>query len=66
MGSALRAAVAARPIDAGGVAVPVTISLGVAAAPPENLKALLARADQVLYEAKRARRDAVTTAPAGG
>jgi diguanylate cyclase (GGDEF)-like protein len=66
VGAALRAAVAARPIDAGGVAVPVTISLGVAAAPPENLKALLARADQVLYEAKRARRDAVTTAPAGG
>jgi diguanylate cyclase (GGDEF)-like protein len=66
VGAALRVAVAARPIDAGGVAVPVTISLGVAAAPPENLKALLARADQVLYEAKRAGRDAVTTAPAGG
>jgi len=66
VGLALRVAVAALPIEAGGVRVPVTISLGVAAAPPEDLKALLARADQVLYEAKRARRDAVTTAPAGG
>ncbi|MCP9488378.1 MAG: GGDEF domain-containing protein [Solirubrobacteraceae bacterium MAG38_C4-C5] len=60
VGDALGAAVAAAPIDAGGVAVPVTVSLGVAAAPPEDLTALLARADQALYEAKRAGRDVVT------
>ncbi|MDQ3607512.1 MAG: diguanylate cyclase, partial [Actinomycetota bacterium] len=64
--AALRAAVAAQPIDAGGVAVPVTISLGVAAAPPEDLDTLLDRADQALYQAKRAGRGAVTCVPAAG
>lgn len=63
---ALRAAVAARPIDADGVAVLVTISLGVAAAPPENLEALLARADRALYEAKRSGRDRIIRASTAG
>ena len=62
--AALRAAVAARPIDADGVAVSVTISLGVAAAPPDALEALLARADQALYQAKRGGRGRITRPPA--
>lgn len=58
--AALRAAVAAGPIDAGGVAVSVTISVGVAAAPPEDLEGLIARADEALYQAKRAGRGRIT------
>ncbi|MDQ3769481.1 MAG: GGDEF domain-containing protein, partial [Actinomycetota bacterium] len=61
---ALRAAVAARPIDADGVAVSVTLSLGVAAGPAENLEALLARADEALYQAKREGRGRLIGAPA--
>ena len=62
--AALHAAMAARPIDADGVAVSVTISLGVAAAPPEDLAALLARAAQALYQVKRAGHGRITRAPA--
>lgn len=56
----VRAAVAATPVEAGGAALAVTVSLGCAAlAPGEQAAALVARADARLYEAKRAGRDRV-------
>lgn len=44
-------------------ALHVTASIGLAAAPPFDGAALLARADRALYEAKRAGRNCVSTAP---
>lgn len=64
--AALRDAVAAEPIDANGVTVVVTISLGIAAAPPEDLEELLTRADRALYEDKGTRRDGVMRPPTAG
>ena len=56
----IRARVSAEPVDAGGCALSVTVSLGCAALEPgEDGRALLARADAKLYEAKRAGRDRV-------
>ncbi len=58
----IRAAVAAEPIVLGGaLALDVTVSLGCAALRPEedDGRALLARADARLYEAKRAGRNRV-------
>jgi two-component system cell cycle response regulator len=56
----IRARVAAGPVEAAGRALAVTVSLGCAAlAPGEDGRALLARADERLYAAKRAGRDRV-------
>jgi len=56
----IRARVAEGPVEAGGLALPVTVSLGCAAlAPGEVGRALLARADAKLYEAKGAGRNRV-------
>jgi diguanylate cyclase (GGDEF)-like protein len=62
----LRAAIAERPVRAGGEAVPLTVSIGVAVWDGESLDALLSRADAALYEAKEAGRDRVALAPAAG
>jgi two-component system cell cycle response regulator len=55
----LVAAVAAAPVDAGGTAIRVTVSAGVACAEGAGVGAeeLLAEADTALYEAKRAGRN---------
>jgi diguanylate cyclase len=54
----LRERVAAHPWAAlVGAADPVTISIGLAAAPPYELAALLAHADEALYRAKRGGRN---------
>jgi diguanylate cyclase (GGDEF)-like protein/PAS domain S-box-containing protein len=58
----LRAAVAATPASAdGGVPVPFTVSIGVASLEPrdESLAALMDRADQAMYLAKREGRNRV-------
>lgn len=57
----IRHAVAAEPFRHGALALPVTISIGVASfgAEPMDIDALLARADAGLYEAKRGGRDRV-------
>jgi two-component system cell cycle response regulator len=57
----VRAAIAAAPIEAAGRSLAVTISLGCAALEPadQDGAALLARADDRLYQAKRAGRDRV-------
>jgi diguanylate cyclase (GGDEF)-like protein len=56
----IRAALAARPIEAAGHAIAVTASFGCAAlAPGESPDALLARADARLYDAKRTGRNRV-------
>jgi predicted signal transduction protein with EAL and GGDEF domain len=49
---------------AGGKTIPVTVSVGVAAAGPAELgvTALIERADDALYRAKRAGRDRCTVA----
>jgi diguanylate cyclase (GGDEF)-like protein/PAS domain S-box-containing protein len=68
----LRAAVAATPAGAaGGRPVSFTVSIGVATLEPgdESLAALMDRADQAMYQAKREGRDRVCvrlTAAAGG
>lgn len=59
----LRERVAAHPWAAvGGPAWPVTISIGLAAAPPYELATLLARADDALYRAKRGGRNRLVLA----
>jgi len=55
----VRAAIAGRPVEADGVAVQVTVSIGVAAWVGDRLDELLARADRALYDAKAAGRDRV-------
>lgn len=58
----IRAAVAARPVEAAGRTLAITVSLGCAAlAPGEVGPSLLARADDRLYAAKAAGRDRVAT-----
>jgi len=46
-----------------GTSIPVTVSIGLAAAPPYQLDALLLRADQALYRAKGEGRNRVLLAP---
>jgi diguanylate cyclase (GGDEF)-like protein len=60
----LRAAVARSPIEAGGVALGVTVSIGVAAWTGQELDALVDGADRALYAAKAAGRDRVVLEPA--
>jgi diguanylate cyclase (GGDEF)-like protein len=62
----LVASVASAPVDAAGVAIPVTVSAGVACAEGAAIGAeeLLAQADAALYEAKRAGRNQARAAGA--
>ena len=62
----LRREVSTLAMNAGGRTVPVTISVGVAAAGPAELgvTALIERADHALYQAKRAGRNQVAVASA--
>ena len=56
----MRSAVASVPAHAGAEAVPVTVSLGVAAAEGiESAEALVALADAALYRAKQGGRNRV-------
>jgi two-component system cell cycle response regulator len=56
----LRASVAAQPILTEDYAIPVTISLGLATAPPaQSVEILIKRADDALLEAKRGGRNCV-------
>lgn len=60
----LRAAIGALTADIGGGTVRSTVSIGLAAYPDHDtgdLKALLLRADQALYQAKRSGRDRVVS-----
>jgi two-component system cell cycle response regulator len=61
----MRAAVESHPFSYQGVAIPVTISVGVAHAPARGLGSsaeLVARADETMYAAKRAGRNRVCIA----
>jgi diguanylate cyclase (GGDEF)-like protein len=59
----LRQAVAAAPVVAGDLRIPVTISIGVSQfAGPEPTENMIARADKALYAAKRRGRDRVEVA----
>ena len=60
----VRAAIAGRPLDAAGHAVPMTMSAGLAAVGvvEDSVDAALARADRALYEAKRRGRNQVVAA----
>ena len=60
-----RLAVGARPIEAGGFSVPLTVSGGVASygVNGTDWEALLQSADMALYEAKRDGRNQVISAP---
>jgi diguanylate cyclase (GGDEF)-like protein len=54
----LRARVQATPVDIGsGVTLSITVSIGIAAAPPYDLDALMRRADEALYAAKQGGRN---------
>jgi len=55
----LRATVAERPVDVGGQAMPMTVSAGYATWEGEMPSELLKRADDAMYRAKAAGRDAV-------
>jgi diguanylate cyclase (GGDEF)-like protein/PAS domain S-box-containing protein len=58
----LRALVASSPVAAGGARIAVTVSVGAASARPDDTpESLLARADALMYEAKLAGRNRVTT-----
>jgi diguanylate cyclase (GGDEF)-like protein len=60
----MRQAVAAEPVDAGGVEIPVTVSLGAASAvqPGTDTFALIKAADDALYRAKANGRNRLETA----
>ncbi len=63
---AIRAAIAAPPLDLGGVQIPLTVSIGFAvldASRAPSVERWLAAADAALYEAKRAGRNRVVMAP---
>ena len=63
-GERLRAAVAARPFEAGSLSLPLTVSIGVAVrcAEDKGLDCLLRRADAALYRAKAEGRNRVEVA----
>jgi len=65
---ALRLQVRSQPLQLGELAVPLSVSIGVAewAGSREDLSRLLARADDALYRAKRLGRDRVEAAEQGG
>jgi diguanylate cyclase (GGDEF)-like protein len=60
----LRAAVGGTPMEADGMPLPVTVSIGLAGWSGEPLDDLVARADHALYGAKAAGRDRVVAEPA--
>jgi diguanylate cyclase (GGDEF)-like protein len=62
----LRAAIAETAIDAGNAVLKITISIGVTLLSPDDhgLDTVLKRADDAMYEAKRAGRNRVMVAPA--
>ena len=64
----VRLAVAALRVPHAGASIAFTCSIGVAerVLPDESLDALVARADQALYEAKRQGRDRVAITPSAG
>jgi len=62
----LRAAVAAAPVEAAGIELPVTVSVGWAHWSGDTPDDLLARADRALYGAKGAGRDTVFPLGASG
>jgi diguanylate cyclase (GGDEF)-like protein len=59
----LRAAIAGTPIEADGLSLRVTVSIGVAAWTGQDLDDLVSRADTALYAAKTAGRDRVVIEP---
>ncbi|RMH04937.1 MAG: diguanylate cyclase [Planctomycetota bacterium] len=62
-GERLRSGIAERPVDADGVEIPVTVSLGLAChRPGEDLTELVRRADGALYEAKESGRNRLRVA----
>jgi diguanylate cyclase len=59
----IRQAIAQQPITAGGVSIPITLSIGLASnvkEPSLSLDELLQRADRALYDSKLNGRDRVT------